>query len=71
MTDAIFTINNYSNKYESKYSTTYFQQTKKYDESELNCCSDLLNYLENYLCYIEENEYDIVFTKFLLSNKII
>ena len=48
MADTIYTINNYADKYESKYGTNYYQQSKKYEESELNCCSNLLNYLEMY-----------------------
>ena len=71
MADTIYTINNCADKYESKYGTTYYQQTKKYEEPELNCCSNLINYLESELCWDLENEYDIAFTKSLLSNKII
>lgn len=69
MADTIYTINNCADKYESKYGTTYYQQTKKYEEPELNCCSNLLNYLETDLYWDQENEYDIAFTKSLLSNK--
>ena len=71
MADTIYTINNCADKYESKYGTTYYQQTKKYEEPELKCCSNLINYLESELCWDLENEYDIAFTKSLLSNKII
>ena len=71
MADTIYTINNCADKYESKYGTTYYQQTKKYEEPELNCCSNLINYLESELCWDLENEYDIAFIKSLLSNKII
>ena len=69
--DTIYTINNCADKYESKYGATYYQQTKKYEEPELNCCSNLINYLESELFWDLENEYDIEFTKSLLSNKII
>lgn len=69
MADSIYTINNCAEKYESKYGTTYYQQTKKYEETELNCCSNLINYLESELCCDFENEYDIGFTKSVLSNK--
>ena len=69
MADTIYTINNCADKYESKYGTTYYQQTKKYEEPELNCCSNLLNYLETDLYWDQENEYDIAFTKSLLSDK--
>ena len=44
--DTIYDINNCADKYESKYGTNYYQQTKKYEEPELNCCSYLINYLE-------------------------
>jgi len=67
MADTIYTINNCADK----YGTTYYQQTKKYEESELNCCSNLLNYLESELYWNLEDEYDIAFTKSILSNKII
>lgn len=46
MADTIYTINDCADKYESKYGTNYYQQSKKYEEPELNCCSNLLNYLE-------------------------
>ena len=67
MADTIYTINNCADK----YGTTYYQQTKKYEESELNCCSNLLNYLESELYWNLEDEYDIAFTKSILRNKII
>ena len=67
--DTIYIINNCADKYESKYGTNYYQQSKKYEESELNCCSNLLNYLEMY--WDLENKYDLAFTKTLDSNKII
>jgi hypothetical protein len=50
MAETIYTINNCADKYEN----TYYQQTKIYDESELNCCSKLLNYLETELSYVSE-----------------
>lgn len=46
MAETIYTINDCADKYESKYGTNYYQQSKKYEEPELNCCSNLLNYLE-------------------------
>lgn len=46
------------NDYVNKYDSTYYQQTKKYEEPELNCCSELLNYLETEVCRDLENEYD-------------
>ena len=58
MADTIYTINNCADKYESKYGTTYYQQTKKYEEPELNCCSNLLNNLDTEICWDLENEYD-------------
>ena len=74
MADTIYTINNCVDKYETKYETTYYQQTKIYDEPELNCCSNLLNYLESEISWDLENEYDIAFTKQYLktleSNKM-
>ena len=57
--ETIYTINNCADKYE----TTYYQRTKIYDEPELNCCSNLLNYLESEISCDFENEYDIAFTK--------
>ena len=71
MADTIYKINNCADKYESKYGTNYYQQSKKYEEPELNCCSNLLNYLESEMCRNLENEYDIAFTKTLESNEII
>ena len=65
MADTIYAINNCADKYESKYGTTYYQQTKKYEEPELNCCSNLINYLETELYRDLENEYDNAFTKSL------
>ena len=61
MADTIYTINNCADK----YGTTYYQQTKKYEEPELNCCSNLINYLESELYWDLENEYDNAFTKSL------
>jgi len=63
MAETIYGINNCADKYETKYGTTYYQQTKIYDEPELNCCSNLLNNLESEICWDLENEYDIEFTK--------
>lgn len=65
--DTIYDINNCADKYESKYGTNYYQQTKKYEEPELNCCSHLINYLESEIERDLENEYDIAFTKSLLK----
>ncbi len=59
MAETIYTIN----KYADKYGTTYYQQTKIYDEFELNCCSNLINYLESEISWDLENTYDIAFTK--------
>lgn len=74
MADTIYTINNCADKYKTKYGTTYYQQTKTYEEPELNCCSNLLTNLESELCWDLENEYDIAVTekylKTLESNKI-
>lgn len=58
MAETIYAINCVN-----KYGTTYYQQTKIYDEPELNCCSNLLNNLESEICYDLENEYDIAFAK--------
>jgi hypothetical protein len=68
MAETIYEINNCDDKYETKYGTTYYQQTKIYDEPELNCCSKLLNNLESEICWELENEYDIEFTKQYLKN---
>lgn len=65
MADTIYTNNNCAYKYKSIHGTTHYQQTKKYEEHELNCCSNLINYLESELCWDFENEYDIAFTKSL------
>ena len=59
MAETIYTINNCADK----YGTTYYQQTKIYDEPELNCCSNLLNNLESEICHDLENDYDIAVTK--------
>ena len=71
MANTIYTINNFSNKYESKYRTNYYQQSKKYEEPELNCCSNLLNNLESEIYWDLENKYDLELTKTLDSNKSI
>ena len=71
MAETIYKINNCGDKYESKYGTTYYQQSKEYEEPELNCCSNLLNNLESEIYWDLENEYDIAFTKSLESNKMI
>lgn len=63
MADTIYTINNCADKYESKYGTTYYQQTKKYEEPELNCCSNILNNLEADLDRDMEDAYDIALHK--------
>ena len=60
MADTIYAINNCANKYGT---TSYYQQTKMYDEPELNCCSNLLNNLESEIYWDLEDEYDIAFTK--------
>ena len=66
MGDAIYTINNCADKYESKYGTTYYQPTKIYEEQELNCCSLLIIYVEEEIMH-KENEYNTVTKKFLES----
>lgn len=71
MADTIYTINNCADKYESKYGTNYYQQSKKYEEPELNCCSNLQNYLESEIYWDLENKYDLEITKTLGINKII
>ena len=72
--DTIYTVNNCSDKYAAKYGTNYYQQTKIYDEPELNCCSNLLNSLEAEAEEVWENAYDIAVTneyvKSLESNKM-
>ncbi len=57
--DAIWTTDNYADK----YGTTHHQQTKIYDEPELNLCSKLLNNLDSELIYDLENAYDIAYEK--------
>ncbi len=49
--------------YADKYgTTTYYQQSKKYKDRELNYCSNLLNYLESQLCWDLDNQYDEAFS---------
>jgi hypothetical protein len=67
MADTIYEVNHYADKYEG----TYYQQTTKYEESELNCCSNLINYLESELERDLENEYDIAYTKSLQNTPFI
>lgn len=59
MAETIYRINNCADK----YGTTYYRQTKIYDEPELNCCSNLLNNLESEICWDLENEYDIAYSQ--------
>lgn len=54
---------------QSKYGIKYFQQSKKYEEPELNCCSNLLNYLESEICWDLENEYDVALTSLKETNE--
>lgn len=61
--DTIYATNNCA----YKYGTTYYQVTKKYNEPELNCCSDLINHFESEIDWDLENKYDIAFTKSLLK----
>ena len=68
MADTIYTIKNCVDKYESKHGANYYRQTKKYDEPELNCCSNLLNSLESDLFWDREDAYDIAFAKALVSD---
>lgn len=63
MADAIYTVENCSDKYSNIYEMNYYQQTKIYDELELNCCSHLLNYLEQEAELYQINEYDKAFEK--------
>lgn len=63
MADTIYVINNCADKYESKYGTTYYQQTKKYKEPELECCSNLKHCLEN--------DCDGAFTNSQVANAIV
>ena len=67
MADTVYTINNCADK----YGTNYYQQSKKYEEPELNCCSNLLNNLESEIYWDLENKYDLELTKTLDSNKSI
>jgi hypothetical protein len=55
MADTIYAIDNCANK----YGIDYYQETKKYDEPELNCCSNLINSLQSDMCYDSENKYDM------------
>ena len=59
MGNTIYTINNCTDKHE----TTYYQKTKIYEEQELNCCSLLINYLEEEITRHPENEYYSAVTK--------
>ena len=68
MGNTIYTINNCADKYESKYGTTYYEQTKIYEEQELNYCSRLMNYLEEIIRH-SENEYNTAVTKQFLESK--
>lgn len=65
MAETIYTINNYADK----YGTTYYQQTKIYDEPELNCCSNLLHKLELEILEELENNYDIEFIQSCTQSK--
>jgi len=46
MAYTIYGINNCEDKYEN----SDYQQSKNYEEPELNCCSNLLNYLKSEMC---------------------
>ena len=54
----IYMQNYYADKYEDIHGTTYYQSTKIYDEPELNCCSRIINYLENDIEKSLEDAYD-------------
>lgn len=51
-------INIIADNISNKYGFDYYQQTKIYEESELNCCSSLLNILESEFYWALENKYD-------------
>ena len=55
---AIYMYNKYADKYEDIHGTTYYQSTKIYDEAALNCCSRIINYLENDIEKSLEDAYD-------------
>ena len=59
MADTIYFLENCPDK----YGIDYYQQTKKYQETELNVCSSLLVDLQSQICYDVENNYDIAFAK--------
>ena len=59
MADTIYTNNNCFDK----YGITYYQQTKEYEEQELNYCSNILNHIESEIYWDLENKYDNAITK--------
>lgn len=54
MADSIFTVE----QCDAKYEMDYYKHTRTYDEAELNCCSRLINLLENYVHWEQQNAYD-------------
>ncbi len=62
-------IYNYK-KYDDKYDDEYYHQTKLYDDDELNYCSRILNYLEDYTISELENAYDEAFTNSILDQNL-
>jgi hypothetical protein len=69
--ETIYTINNCDDKYKTIDDNfgmiTYYQQTKIYDEPELNCCSNLLNKLESDIWYDWEDKYEAAFSDYTAS----
>lgn len=52
-----------------KYHIDYYQQTKIYDEPELNYCSDFMTYLQHEIEWDNENAYDKVFQSQFTKSK--
>lgn len=63
--DTIWTVEKYTDKYPRKY----YQQTKKYDQVDLDCCSSILDFLQNEIIRDNEDAYDdVVQKKFIEEN---
>lgn len=58
MADSFYIVN-CADKYENKYkeNENYYRQSEKYEESELNCCSNILNHLQSEILWNLENDF--------------
>lgn len=68
MAETIYTTNSCADKYETKYGTTYYQQTRVYEEPELNYCSELLTKIQNEIMRDIEDGYDKAFYENVIQN---